>query len=390
MRVVSKPIIGCIFISLLSVSRGWSFWGSDEEPAEEEKTFDEKVTLDDDIEDKENENTNSDSNGEHFTIDQINQMNKEEIQKKLEETLRAHELHHLSQETHFDDIGDHNLDFDHEAFMGDEAKEFKNLTPEQSKEKLSKIVLKIDKNGDKLIDVPELTQWIIDTQNRSVVRRTNEFWASSNPDQKEELSWDEYRAIQYGFLTDEAISGKDRRWKMEDDVDPETLRQFQELELRDRRRWTVADRDKNLHLTKKEFEAFIHPEHYEHMYSVNRDETMADLDTDNDGQLSLAEFVKHLYGETKSAADWDNAGLQFRTFRDHNKDGVIDKDELMLWIHPKEYDTHQAEAEHLVREADSNDDMKLTMEEVLENYSIFVSSQATDFGQDLHYHHDEL
>ena len=93
------------------------------------------------------------------------------------------------------------------------------------------------------------------------------------------MSWDEYRAIQYGFLTDEAISGKDRRWKMEDDVDPETLRQFQELELRDKRRWTVADRDKNLHLTKKEFEAFIHPEHYEHMYSVNRDETMADLDT---------------------------------------------------------------------------------------------------------------
>ena len=155
---------------MLSVSRGWSFWGSDEEPAEEEKTVDEKVILDDDKEDKENENTNSDSYGEHFTIDQINQMNKEEIQKKLEETLRAHELHHLSQETHFDDIGDHNLDFDHEAFMGDEAKEFKNLTPEQSKEKLSKIALKIDKNGDKLIDVPELTQWIIDTQNRSVVR----------------------------------------------------------------------------------------------------------------------------------------------------------------------------------------------------------------------------
>ena len=59
----------------------------------------------------------------------------------------------------------------------------------------------------------------------------------------------------------------------------DTLKQFQQLELRDRRRWTVADRDKNLQLTEEEFKAFLHPEHYSHMYSVNRDETMADLDT---------------------------------------------------------------------------------------------------------------
>ena len=115
--------------------------------------------------------------------------------------------------------------------------------------------------------------------NSIIFRRTEEFWSSSNPDQKPELSWDEYRAIQYGFLTDEHITDKDKRWVMEDDVDPETLKQFRNLEFRDRRRWTVADRDKNLQLTKEEFSAFIHPEAYEHMYSVNRDETMADLDT---------------------------------------------------------------------------------------------------------------
>ena len=111
---------------------------------------------------------------------------------------------------------------------------------------------------------------------------------------------------------------------------------------------------------------------------------------DGDGQLTLAEFVHHLYGDTKNVQEWDSAGLQFRTFRDLNKDGVIDKDELMLWIHPEDFDTHKAEADHLVREADSNKDLKLSKEEVLDNFSIFVASQATDFGQDLHYHHDEL
>jgi len=376
-------------------AQGWSFWGSDEETEDLQKDVDSIVDKTD-IEKKEEEQEEEvepsvNSNPQtHYTLDELNQMNREEFVKKMEEAIKAHETHHLSQESHVDDLGLHNADFDHDAFMGDEATEFKNLTPEESKNRLANIFDKIDTNNDTFIEATELTKWIVDTQERSITRRTEEFWSSSNPDQKPELSWDEYRAIQYGFLTDEHISDKDRRWVMEDDVDPETLRQFRELELRDKRRWTVADRNKNLQLSKEEFSAFIHPEHFSHMYSVNRDETMADLDQDGDGQLTLSEFVHHLYGETKDVKEWDSAGLQFRTFRDLNKDGVIDKDELMLWIHPEDFDTHKAEAEHLVREADNDKDQRLSKAEVLDNFTIFVASQATDFGQDLHYHHDEL
>ena len=104
------------------------------------------------------------------------------------------------------------------------------------------IVKKIDLNNDTLIDVEELTKWITDTANRSSSRRTEEFWKQSNPENRVELSWDEYRAIQYGFLTDGHITDKDGRWVEEDDVDAETLRQYKGLEERDRRRWTVADR----------------------------------------------------------------------------------------------------------------------------------------------------
>ena len=74
---------------------------------------------------------------------------------------------------------------------------------------------------------------------------------------------------------------EDARWKGEEDVDEETLAIYKQLELRDRRRlstiktdfrqflenlnvtsdrWTVADRNKNLQLSKEEFAAFIHPE----------------------------------------------------------------------------------------------------------------------------------
>ena len=43
----------------------------------------------------------------------------------------------LSDEQHFDEFGNHNPDYDHDAFLGEEeAKKFRNLSPAESKEKL--------------------------------------------------------------------------------------------------------------------------------------------------------------------------------------------------------------------------------------------------------------
>lgn len=45
---------------------------------------------------------------------------------------------------------------------------------------------------------------------------------------------------------------------------------------------------------------------------------------------------------------------QFTEFRDKNKDGKMDKDETRDWILPQDYDHAEAEAKHLVYEADSD------------------------------------
>ena len=292
----------------------WSFWGSDEVAEDSEKeihsSLEKDNDLEKDIEKKEVAPSEPNSNS-HYTLDEINQMNREEFVKKMEEALKAHETHHLSQESHFDDVGLHNAEFDHDAFLGDEAREFKNLTPEESKNRLANIFHKIDFNNDTFIDGTELTKWIVDTQERSITRRTEEFWSSSNPEKKPELSWDEYRAIQYGFLTDEHISDKDRRWVMEDDVDPETLKQLRELELRDRRRWTVADGNKDLQLNKEEFSAFIHPEHFSHMYSVNRDETMSDLDQVIMLKVTLFSIIICLFRMVTGSSLWQSLSTIF-------------------------------------------------------------------------------
>ena len=51
----------------------------------------------------------------------------------------------------------HNADYDHDAFLGrEEAQTFDELSPEESKERLGKIVAKIDKDGDGKVTEAEL------------------------------------------------------------------------------------------------------------------------------------------------------------------------------------------------------------------------------------------
>lgn len=46
-----------------------------------------------------------------------------------------HYLQGLSEQEHFID-GEHNPKYDHEAFLGEEAKQFDDLTPEESRRRL--------------------------------------------------------------------------------------------------------------------------------------------------------------------------------------------------------------------------------------------------------------
>ena len=59
------------------------------------------------------------------------------------------------------------------------------------------------------------------------------------------------------------------------------------------------------------------------------------------------------------------------------------------WLIPPEYDHAQAEAKHLIYEADADDDRRLTKAEILDKFDVFVGSQATDFGEALA-RHDEF
>lgn len=287
----------------------------------------------------------------------------------------------LSDKEHYN--GEHNTDYDHEAFLGEqEARTFEELTPEESRERLGKIVDRMDSDSDGAITLDELKSWIQMTQRRYVVEDVERQWKAHNPKDDTMLTWDEYKKSSYGFVDDSP----------ENDLVEEDGFSYRDMIKRDQRRWAAADRDADNTLTKEEFTDFLHPEEAANMRDVVVLETMEDIDKNKDGQISLEEYIGDMYRGSpgEEEPDWVKSEReQFGQFRDKNGDGFMDKDEVRSWIIPPDYDHAEAEAKHLIFEADKDKDRKLTKDEILNKYDLFVGSQATDFGEALT-RHDEF
>ncbi|XP_049291706.1 calumenin-B [Anopheles funestus] len=290
----------------------------------------------------------------------------------------------LSHAQHYQN-DEHNKQYDHEAFLGEDAKTFDQLEADESRRRLGLIVDKIDGDSDGFVNLSELKAWIQYTQRRYIDDDVNRQWKTHNPNNTDKVHWDTYRKNVYGFL-DELASH-------ETDHPSDEHFSYRAMMKRDRRRWSIADRDGDDELTREEFTDFLHPEESTQMRDVVVTETIEDIDKDNDGKVSVEEYIGDMYrqGEPdEEEPDWVKHEREtFTNFRDKNKDGFMDNQEVKDWITPADFDHAEAEARHLIYEADSDADEKLTKDEIIEKYDLFVGSQATDFGEALT-RHDEF
>ncbi|RWS07593.1 calumenin-like protein [Dinothrombium tinctorium] len=253
----------------------------------------------------------------------------------------------LSDKEHYSK-GEHNVEYDHEAFLGrEEAKTFDQLSPEESKLRLTAIVKKIDKDSDGFVTFEELRDWIHRSQRNYILEDVERQWKSHNPDNKSKISWDDYRRVTYGFMDD-----------IDNAVQEEDATTYKEMMRRDKRRWQLADVDKDNSLNKDEFIDFLHPEESEHMRDVVIEETLEDIDKNKDGKVSVDEYISDMYAPDATAEDvpeWVvRERQQFHDYRDKNKDGFMDRDEIREWIIPPDYDHSEAEAKHLILESDTD------------------------------------
>ncbi|VDO94197.1 unnamed protein product, partial [Soboliphyme baturini] len=208
----------------------------------------------------------------------------------------------IGDEEHFKD-GVHNPEYDRQAFLGEEeAKKYKELTPEQSKERLAKLLVRMDKDNDGFLNEQELKDHIAYMNKRYISKDVERNWA-----------------------------------------------------------------------------------HY-------KKETMEDMDKNGDGFVDLEEYINDLYRpqdypDQKTEPDWvASERTMFKQYRDKNGDGKMDAEEMRNWLMPPGFDNVEAEANHLLHLSDDNKDGKLSKEEVLTHYEVFVGSQATDYGEQLHTH----
>uniref|UniRef100_A0A2K6U958 EF-hand domain-containing protein n=1 Tax=Saimiri boliviensis boliviensis TaxID=39432 RepID=A0A2K6U958_SAIBB len=169
------------------------------------------------------------------------------------------------------------------------------------------------------------------------------------------------------------------------DYDLEALLGVQQLHLEDKKRFEKANQDSGPGLSLEEFIAFEHPEELDYMTEFVIHEALEEHDKNGDGFVSLEEFLGDYRRDPTANEDPEWILVE--------KDRFVNAQELLSWVVPNNQGTAQEEALHLIDGMDLNGDKKLSEEEILENQDLFLTSEATDHGRQLHddyFYHDEL
>uniref|UniRef100_A0A914L461 EF-hand domain-containing protein n=1 Tax=Meloidogyne incognita TaxID=6306 RepID=A0A914L461_MELIC len=250
--------------------------------------------------------------------------------------------------------GKHDIEMDHKAVLGPDTDEYNDLPPEESKKRLRVLALKMDVDKDGFISSEELNEWVHNSLVNVDLEETKE---RAEDEAKKVLS------------------------------DSDDLKLLEE----DRRYFAAADLNGDLKLNFEEFVAFQNPEHAEHMHDILIQNTLNEKDANKNGKIDLAEFLGDLANEQPKSEWFLSEQSRFQDEYDKNKDGVLDGEEMRAWLVPDLKQTAKQEADHLIESADENKDGKLSIDEVVNAYKIFVGSEVTNYGEHLlSVSHEEL
>jgi Ca2+-binding EF-hand superfamily protein len=277
---------------------------------------------------------------------------------------------------------EHNENFDHEAVLGnrEKAKEFDSLTPEESKRRLELLVTKegMDANGDGFVDSIELSTWVLHSFKNLAVEDGLDRFEEEDLDEDGYVSWSEHLKDNFDIENE--------------DMDQIQDKESQSMVIEDKALWKAADADKDGRLNRDEFPAFNTPEEFEHMKDIMYQLTLVRRDKNGDGLLDLNEFLLDENGQLPDRKSdlYTSEKDKFEKDYDVDKDGFLNRKEVLLWIIPDNDDMSAQEAEHLILSSDDDGDGKLSVSEIVSHHDIFVGSEATDYGERLNSVRDEL
>lgn len=303
------------------------------------------------------------------------QTSKERIKDGIYSGRDAHHVEH----------GEHNVEFDHEAIIGNikEAQEFDTLSPEESKKRLAILIKLMDLNRDEFIDRHELKAWILRSFKKLSEEEAGDRFEEIDDNDDDQVTWKEYLQDVYAM--------EDENHKKEV-IDFDSYEEEQKMIRDDKEMFNAADMNKDGQLNQQEFVLFQNPEEHLEMLPIVLEHTMRDKDKNHDGKIDFQEFL----GEEASQHDKEWLITEKERFDkdfDANKDGLLVGNEVLSWVVPNNDDIAKDEVDHLFVSTDEDHDDRLSYLEILNNYETFVGSEATDYGdhlQNIHHLADEL
>jgi len=300
--------------------------------------------------------------------------------QKESESHGGRSPHERFQDAHYKN-GQHDEHMDHQAILGSKktAEEFDKLAPEESKKRLRVMSKKMDLNADGFVDKHELKMWIFNSLKQLDREETDERFDEIDEDRDGVITFTEYVKESFGEDELDLNSSPEK-------LDADDQKLFEE----DRTFFNAADMSHDGKLSKDEFAAFQNPESHAHMHESLIDTTLKEKDKNKDGFIDLGEFLGE-YANKKDSEWYQVESDRFKNDYDLNKDGQLDRQEMKKWLVPDLDETAKDEMEHLFSEADKNHDAKLSYDEIVNEYNLFVGSEATNYGEHLEkFSHEEL
>jgi Ca2+-binding EF-hand superfamily protein len=222
--------------------------------------------------------------------------------------------------------------------------------------------------------------WILRSFKKLSEEEAEDRFEDLDENNDDKISWDEYIKDVYGFEND--------------GLKHNTLDDHEESKLMqdDKEMFDTADLNKDGFLSIDEHLLFHSPEESQEMLPIILKQTLRDKDTNHDGLINFQEFI------SDNAKNHDKEWLitekeRFDNDFDKDKDGFLNHNEILAWIVPSNDDVATDEVKHLFAAADDDHDDRLSHDEIIEKYDVFVGSEATDYGdhlQNIDELHDEL
>ncbi|CAH8641932.1 unnamed protein product [Heterobilharzia americana] len=147
----------------------------------------------------------------------------------------------------------------------------------------------------------------------------------------------------------------------------------------ERSRFNFADKDGDGLLALDEFIMFLRPENYEDMANYELQRSFSSFDQNGDGMITLDEFTNFSY---RGISQQNYLDEQFKLL-DVDKNWILTPNELRSWLLPSLKSAAQSEATRLMNLTDSNQDGKLTLDEVLAKSHSWKDSQVVKHARSL-------